>query len=245
MVDYLVWEKVFDEKNNSYKHLKDTAVIIMAGGKGNRLKPFTNILPKPLVPINDKTIIEIIIQHFVDHKCNDFYLTLNYKSKLLKAYFQELEPKYNVSYFDEEIPLGTAGSLKYFKEKIEAPFFVTNCDIIIKSDYYDLMKFHNDQNFDITLVASAKEYTIPYGTVKLDDAGHLTQINEKPKYNFLINAGMYVLNPDILDLIPENKFYHITQLIADAKKNGKKVGIFPIGGDDWIDVGQWAEYKKL
>ena len=89
-----------------------------------------------------------------------------------------------------------------------------------------------------------KEYTIPYGTCELNDIGNLSQINEKPTYDFLINAGMYVLNPEILDYIPKNKFYHITQLISDAKKNGKKIGVFPIHDDDWIDVGQWAEYKK-
>ena len=109
-----------------------------------------------MVPINDKTMIEIIINHFVDYHCNDFYLTLNYKSKLLKAYFEELNPGYNISFFDEKRPLGTAGSLKYFKNKIQKPFFVTNCDIIIKADYHALMDYHLDQGFDITLVASAK-----------------------------------------------------------------------------------------
>jgi dTDP-glucose pyrophosphorylase len=244
VVEFLVWEKVFGDKKKSMKSLSDTSVIIMAGGRGTRLKPFTNIFPKPLVPINDKTIIEIIINYFVDYQCNDFYLTLNYKSKILKAYFEELKPSYNISYFDEKTPLGTAGSLEYFKNKFNAPFFVTNCDIIIKADYHALMKYHINQGFDITLVASAKEYTIPYGTCELDEFGNLLQINEKPTYDFLINAGMYVLNPDILEFIPKNKFYHITQLISDAREHGKKIGVFPIHEDDWIDVGQWAEYKK-
>ena len=94
-------------------------------------------------------------------------------------------------------------------------------------------------------MASAKEYVIPYGTCELNGDGHLSHINEKPKYDFLINTGLYVLNPSVLGLIPENKFCHITHLIEDAKKQGKKVGVFPIDDDAWIDVGQWGEYKKI
>ena len=106
-----------------------------------------------------------------------------------------------------------------------------------------LYEFHQKGGYDITLVASTKEYIIPYGTCELNDDGHLSHINEKPHYDFLINTGLYVLNPDMLKLIPENKFYHITKLIEDAKNQSKKVGVFPIDEDAWIDVGQWAEYR--
>ena len=140
--------------------------------------------------------------------------------------------------------MGTAGSLQYLKGKFDKPFFVTNCDIIIKADYASLYEFHKKNNYDITLVASTKEYIIPYGTCELNGDGHLSHINEKPKFDFLINTGLYVLNPDILQLIPKNKFYHITHLIEDAKNQGKKVGVFPVDDDVWIDIGQWAEYKK-
>jgi dTDP-glucose pyrophosphorylase len=219
-------------------------VVIMAGGKGTRMEPFTKILPKPLVPIHDKPIIEHIIERFTDIGCSDFHLTVNYKAKILKAYFEELQPKYNVSFVDEKEPLGTAGSLQYLKKKFTKPFFVTNCDIIIRADFTSLYEFHLKGNYDISLVASTKEFIIPYGTCKLNCDGHLAHINEKPKFDFLINTGLYILNPDILELIPENKFYHITHLIKDAKNQGKKVGVFPIDEDAWIDVGQWTEYKK-
>ena len=128
--------------------------------------------------------------------------------------------------------------------KFKHPFFVTNCDIIIKSDYASLYEFHQKGGYDVTLVASAKEYVIPYGTCEINSIGCLSHINEKPHYNFLINTGLYVLNPDIIELIPAQKFYHITHLIEDVKNKGKKVGVFPINDDSWIDVGQWAEYKK-
>ena len=173
-----------------------------------------------------------------------FYLMLNYKGRILKAYFEELQPDYGIHFVEEDIPLGTAGSLRFLDGHFSKPFFVTNCDIMIKTDYTSLYKFHEEGGYNITLVASAKDYVIPYGTCTLNDDGHLSHINEKPKYDFLINTGLYVLNPDILNIIPKDKFYHITHLIEDAKNQGKKVGVFPIDDDAWIDIGQWAEYKK-
>ena len=135
---------------------------------------------------------------------------------------EELKPDYSVSFVDEIEPLGTAGSLQYLNGKFDKPFFVTNCDIIIKADYVDLYEFHQKGGYDITLVASAKEYIIPYGTCELNGDGHLSHINEKPKYDFLINTGLYILNPDVLSIIPKDKFYHITHMIEDLKNVEKE-----------------------
>ena len=245
LTGYKVWKDVFGNGNSRMPVKINVPVVIMAGGKGARLEPFTKVLPKPLVPINDKPIIEHIIERFRNFGCINFHITVNYKARILKAYFDESDPDYLVSFVNENEPLGTAGSLKYLEGKFEKPFFVTNCDIIIKANYVNLYKFHQKGGYDVSLVASAKEYIIPYGTCVLNGEGHLSHINEKPHYDFLINTGLYVLNPEILELIPENKFYHITHLIEDAKKQGKKVGVFPIDDDAWIDVGQWAEYKKV
>ncbi|MBT6935989.1 MAG: NTP transferase domain-containing protein [Candidatus Marinimicrobia bacterium] len=244
LIDILLWGKILNNSEKDQKEKLNVPVVIMAGGKGTRMEPFTKVLPKPLVPIHDKPIIEHIIERFIVIGCSDFHLTVNYKGKILKAYFEELQPQYNVSFVDETEPLGTAGSLRFLDGKFENPFFVTNCDIIIKADYTSLYEFHQKGKYDITLVASAKEYIIPYGTCELNGDGNLSHINEKPKYDFLINTGLYVLNPDVLRLIPKDKFYHITHLIEDANNNGKKVGVFPIDDDDWIDIGQWAEYKQ-
>ena len=245
LIDILFWGEILNNGEKIQKEKLNVPVVVMAGGKGTRMEPFTNVLPKPLIPIHDKPIIEHIIERFTDIGCLDFHLTVNYKGKILKAYFEELQPEYDVAFVDEKEPLGTAGSLQYLNGKFDKPFFVTNCDIIIKTDYASLYEFHQKNNYDITLVASAKEYIIPYGTCELNDEGHLSHINEKPKYDFLINTGLYVLNPDVLTFIPKDKFYHITHLIKDAKNQGKKVGIFPIDEDAWIDVGQWAEYQKV
>jgi len=244
ILGYRTWEDVFGNNNQRDKIDSSVPVIIMAGGSGSRLEPFTKVLPKPLVPINDKPIIEHIIQRFCDAGCNEFYLTVNYKARIMKAYFEELSPDYTVSFIDEPKPLGTAGSLKYLSGKFSKPFFVTNCDIIIKADYSELYNYHRENNYDLTLVASTKEYIIPYGTCELDNNGQLSHINEKPKYDFLINTGLYVISPELLDLIPANQFFHITHLIELAKNLGKKIGLFPIADESWIDVGQWAEYQK-
>jgi dTDP-glucose pyrophosphorylase len=243
VVEYVNWLGLRDEIQPKIK-LGNVPVVIMAGGKGTRMEPFTKILPKPLVPIQEKPIIEHIIDRFLDIGCSDFHLTVNYKGKILKAYFEEVQSDYQVHFVDEHQPLGTAGSLRFLDDKFNQPFFVTNCDIIIKTDYSDLYEFHQKGDYDITLVASTKEYIIPYGTCQLNKDGHLDHINEKPTYDFLINVGLYILNPDVLKLIPENKFYHITHLIEDAKNQGKKVGIFPIHDDAWVDVGEWTEYQK-
>jgi dTDP-glucose pyrophosphorylase len=243
VVDYITWSNITG-KTESEALLNDVPVVVMAGGKGTRMQPFTKILPKPLVPVHDKPIIEHIIERFTKIGCHEFYLTVNYKSRILKAYFEELQPEYKISFIDEKEPLGTAGSLRYLDGELRRPFFVTNCDIIIKADFKSIYDFHIENNFDLTLVASTKEYVIPYGTCELNEEGHLSHINEKPKYNFLINTGLYILDPSIFKLIPHNKFYHITHLIEDAKNLGKNVGVFPVNDEAWIDVGQWAEYKK-
>ena len=141
-----------------------------------------------MVPIHEKPIIEHIIERFTNLGCADFHLTVNFKSRILKAYFDELQPHYNVNFVEEHEPLGTAGSLRFLVGKFKHPFFVTNCDIIIKADYSNLYEFHQKGNYFITLVASTEEYIIPYGICKLNKDGHLSHVNEKPQYDFLINT---------------------------------------------------------
>jgi dTDP-glucose pyrophosphorylase len=242
--DILFWEAVFKNQSNRFKLELNVPVVIMAGGKGSRLEPFTKVLPKPLVPIHEKPIIEHIIERFTDVGINHFILSVNYKARILRAYFEELDPSFNVEFVEEQEPLGTAGSLKLLSSRLNEPFMMTNCDIIIKADYAGLYEFHMEGKYDITLVASAKEYVIPYGTCELNKDGHLSHINEKPRYDFLINTGLYVLNPEVIKLIPEKKLFHMTNLIEEAKKLDKKIGVFPIDEDSWIDIGQWSEYQK-
>ena len=241
--DYYSLSKLGKKKTDK-SGLKKVPVVIMAGGLGTRLKPFTDVLPKPLIPINGKPIIEHIIERFIRVGCKNFFITVNHKSKILRAYFEELNLNYNIDFIEEKKPLGTGGSLRLMKGLFDKPFFVTNCDIIIKAEYENTYKFHLNGGYDLTLVASAKEYKIPYGTCELNDNGDLSRINEKPQHDYLINTGLYILNPKVLDLIPKNKFFHITQLIEKIMKKNSKVGVYPVNDNSWIDVGQWNEYKK-
>ncbi len=220
-------------------------VVIMAGGFGTRLEPFTKILPKPLIPIGDKTIIEIVIDNFKQYGVSDFWISLNYKSSIIKSYLLDL-PYDKLNFIEEQEPLGTAGSLYLIKNKIKSDCLVlTNCDIIIDADFYDILNFHKNKKNDITLIASLQSYKIPYGICEIKEDGVLENIVEKPEYNFLISTGIYIINREILKLIPSKKFFHATNLLSKAKSSGFKVGVYPISQNSWRDIGQWDEYKKV
>lgn len=226
------------------KRCLNLPVVIMAGGQGTRLAPFTNVLPKPLIPVGDRTVIEIIIDQFLPYGLDRFHLSVNYKSKILKSFFEELAPSYSVAYLEEKEPRGTAGSLRALYAPTLEPLIVTNCDIVIQADFADLVSFHTDNNYDLTLVASLKDYHIPYGVCELENGGSLARITEKPQYSFLVNTGMYVVRRDRLDLIPEQTRCDMTDFIEQIKKAGGRVGVFPIGENAWVDTGEWAEYRK-
>ncbi|HEY3388546.1 MAG TPA: sugar phosphate nucleotidyltransferase [Prolixibacteraceae bacterium] len=219
-------------------------VVIMAGGKGTRLEPFTHIMPKPLIPIGNKPILEIIINRFAEYGVQKFYLSLNYKANMIKAYFEELPMAKCLNYVIEDLPLGTAGALKKLKDIVDTTFIVSNCDILIKDDYSKIVDFHRAGKYDLTIVASMQHYTIPYGVCYINNGGDLREISEKPEYDYLVNTGMYVLEPGVIDFIPSNKLYHITHLIEDLKKSNRRVGVYPVYEKAWIDIGQWEEYKN-
>jgi len=245
VIEVLVWDNVF--RGGISKRKKEELripVVIMAGGKGTRLDPFTKILPKPLIPIGDKPVIEIIMSKFTDYGIKDFYLTVNHKSRMIKSYFEEMTDKYNIKYIEEEIPLGTAGGLRLLKNKIKGILFVTNCDTIIEGNYAEMVNFFNEKYYDMVLIVSYKNHVIPYGVCEVTNNGELKSIKEKPEQDLLANTGMYILKTKLLDLIPENRIFNATDLIVRAQKHGYKVGVFPINEDAWIDIGQWEEYRK-
>ena len=245
LVDLVLKSDMLDKAENGIRPNKiDASVVIMAGGRGTRMEPFTTILPKPLIPIGNKSMLEVIMEEYARFNVSDFCISVNYKANLIKAYLTDSDLDYNISYIQEDKPLGTAGSLKLLsKEFANKPFFVSNCDIIIRDDYSKIYDFHIKGNYAITMVASLQHHKIPYGVCEIENEGDLVTIKEKPEYNFLVNTGMYIINPEVLDDIPENEFFHITHLMDKIKKLGKKVGVFPVSEKSWIDVGQWAEYK--
>ena len=174
----------------------------------------------------------------------DFYISINHKGKMIKAYLEDHEGDYFFRYISENKFLGTAGALKYLDGKLDSPFFVSNCDIIIKDDYTKIYDFHKKGGYALTLVASMQHHTIPYGVCEIENGGDLKSIIEKPQYDFLVNTGMYVLDPEVLGYIPENEFFHITHLMEKLKKEGLKIGVYPVSEKSYIDVGQWNEYKN-
>lgn len=246
LLNIYFWEDLFGKNEKIPVKQFNFPVVIMAGGIGTRLKPLTNILPKPLIPIGEKTIIEQIMDKFCETGCNTFYLSVNYKAEMIKYYFSTL-PKntYHISYLQEEKPLGTAGSLHLLKGKIDTTFFVTNCDILIDQDISDIYDYHKASKNEITIVCALKSFSIPYGILETSDNGLLQSITEKPELTFKINTGFYILEPHLLDEIPENEFYHITTLIDKLMKKNRKVGVFPVSEKSWKDIGDWSEYQKL
>ncbi|MBD3796815.1 MAG: nucleotidyltransferase family protein [Campylobacterales bacterium] len=244
LVDIYFWDDVFPEERKINKFPSDIPVVIMAGGKGTRLKPITNVIPKPLVPIGDKPIMEIIIDSFHKLGSNTFYASVNYKADMIKYYFDSIEHSYHIDYFIEDRPLGTAGSMYLLKDKIHSTFFVSNCDIVIDQDYREIYDFHKKNNYDISMIAAVKHYSIPYGTIETGENGEMISMKEKPELNFKINTGMYLLEPHVLQFIPDNEFLHITDLIEKVKENGGKIGVFPVSEKAWMDIGQWAEYQQ-
>lgn len=245
LVDVYFWEDEFAESIVVDDSKLNIPVVIMAGGFGSRLKPLTNIIPKPLVPIGEKPIVEIIIDRFNKIGVNEFHLSVNYKHEMIRYYFDHLPEKtYSVNYFMEDKPLGTAGSIYLIKDILKSTFFVSNCDILIDQDYRDIYKYHVESRNEITLVGSLKHYKIPYGTLETGEGGQLLSMREKPEITYMINSGMYVLEPSVLKDIPDNTFFHITELIEKVKARGGKVGVFPVSEKSWFDIGEWNEYQQ-
>lgn len=245
LVEVVFWADIIKEHFVNCLESFNLPVVIMAGGLGTRMKPLTNVLPKPLIPINEKTIIEDIMDRFVACGSNRFFLSVNYKADFIRSYFTQIDnPHYRIDYFQEDKPLGTAGSLALLKGKISSTFFVSNCDIIIEDDYSQILKYHRDNNNEITLVTAIKSLSIPYGVVITTDNGLMQSISEKPEVNLKINTGMYILEPHLLEEIPCDKVFHITHLIKKVINRGGRVGCFPINDGAWTDIGNWEEYLK-
>jgi dTDP-glucose pyrophosphorylase len=232
------WEDVFLDKKTHPVDKFDLPVIIMAGGFGTRLKPLTQVLPKPLIPIGDKTMLEEIFERFGKHGCNQFYISVNYKAELIEFYLENEKLPYQLTFVREEKPLGTAGCLSLLKGKLNQTFFVNNCDILINEDYSEILAFHYRNNNEITIIAALKHYPIPYGTIETGNNGQLLELREKPELTFKINSGMYILEPHVINEIPENEFFHITQLIELVKKRKGRIGVFPVSEKSWKDIGE-------
>lgn len=234
-----------DDKIEQKKEKLNIPVVIMAGGKGTRLYPYTEILPKPLMPIGDQTITEHIMDSFEEYGCSEFTMIVNYKKHFIKSYFDDNENDRGVSFIEEEAFLGTGGGLSLLKDKLDKTFFLTNCDILVQEDYASILKYHRDHQNMVTMVCAEKNMVIPYGTVEMSEMGEVTAIKEKPELSFHTNTGLYVLEPEFIDMIPDQTFIHITDLIQQCIRKGCRIGAYIIGEDRWLDMGQLEELEKM
>lgn len=234
-----------EEEKEKEQALSEVPVVIMAGGKGTRLYPYTKILPKPLIPIGDVPIMERIINRFCDYGVDNYYFTVNYKKGMIKSYFSELNPAYSIKYVEENKPLGTGGSLKLIEDKFEKPFIVTNCDILIDADYKSIYQHHMESGNKMTVVSALKNIEVPYGVLHTKEDGIISSIEEKPRLSYFVNTGMYILNPDLLERIPEDTFYHMTDLVEELMKSGEQVGMYPISEEAFLDMGEFEEMRRM
>ncbi|MBQ2921676.1 MAG: nucleotidyltransferase family protein [Tyzzerella sp.] len=236
-------EKDFASINS--RALENVPVIIMAGGKGTRLYPYTKILPKPLIPIGDIPILERIINRFYEYGVSQYYMTVNYKKGMIKSYFAELNPRYSIEYVEEDKPLGTAGSIQLIGKEFETPVIVMNCDTLIEADYEDIYEYHKKSGNAMTIVSALKNLEVPYGVLKTGENGVITAFEEKPKLSYLVNTGMYVVDGAMLNKIPKDKFFHMTHLAEKLMREGLQVGMYPISEESFLDMGEFEEMRRM
>lgn len=241
----LFWEELFENGEKIPKQAIDLPVVIMAGGIGSRLRPLTNVLPKALIPIGEKSIIEQIMDSFLDFGCKEFYLSIKHKAEMIKYYFYGLKEHYGSVHFVEEADFcGTAGSIALLKGIIKETFFVSNCDILVDQDYAEILDYHRSQKNELTIVAAMLNMRVPYGVLNTKSNGQLLSISEKPELYYKINTGLYILEPSVFESIPEGKVFHITDLIEALIGQNCKVGVFPVSENSWTDMGNWDEFLK-
>ncbi|NBJ97517.1 nucleotidyltransferase [bacterium 1xD8-48] len=223
----------------------DIPVVMMAGGLGARLSPYTNILPKPLIPIGDYPIAEHIIKRFCTYGCRRFYMIVNYKRNMIKAYFDELEKDYLLKFVVEEKPLGTGGGISLLKGQIQGTFILTNCDILIDDDLTKAYRQHKESGNLITMICSLKNFAVPYGIVQIGENGTIKSMQEKPQMSFFTNTGCYFVESEVVECLGYNEAIDFPTIIENFMKEGKRVGVYPIREGAWLDMGQLDELDKM
>ena len=220
-------------------------VVINAGGRGTRLDPFTRVLPKPLIPVGDLPIIEHIMKEYQSYNCNEFHIIVNYKRTLMKAYFADNENNYNISWYDENKPLGTGGGLSLLRGRFKDTFFFANCDALLTANYESMVKFHKENRNIITMICAYKNINIPYGVVKMGINGAIEDMKEKPLMSFLTNTGIYIVEPEVIEDIEDGVSIGFPDIVEMERCKGKRVAVFPVSENDWMDMGQIPELEKM
>jgi dTDP-glucose pyrophosphorylase len=239
----LVGLVTIDDLIKSGSRARDNWVVLMAGGLGTRLRPLTEECPKPLLKIGNRPILETILLNFKEHGFRRFYLTVNYMADMIKEYFGN-GSKWGVEirYIQENIRMGTAGALSLLPEKPESAVFVMNGDLLTNVNFGSMLDFHLEHEAYATMCVREYDYQVPYGVVNVDQH-HLKSIVEKPLQHFFVNAGIYILNPNALDYIPENSFFDMPELFERLVRENAETIVFPIR-EYWLDIGRMEDYDR-
>jgi len=233
------------KRKKKHRHTIDIPVVINAGGRGTRLEPYTKVLPKPLIPVGDLPIIEHIMKEYQSYGCEDFHIIVNYKRELLKSYFSDSENHYSIMWYNETEPLGTGGGLSLLRGKINSTFFFANCDVLLTANYNSMLKFHKENGNVITMVCAYKSFVVPYGVVEMGVNGEIQNMKEKPHMSFLINTGIYIVEPEVIDDMEDGVAVDFPDIVSMEKAKGKRVAVFPVSENDWMDMGQLPELEKM
>ena len=237
----LIGIKMLDKANLLFD--RDNPIVIMAGGLGSRLYPLTKDLPKPMIEISGKPILEIIINKFANEGFKNIFLCVNYKSEIIKDYFKDgANFRVNISYIEEDKRLGTAGALSLINQKFDAPIIVTNGDILSKINFSQFVNHHIRQKAKASVAVREYSYEVPFGVIENED-GFIKNISEKPSQHFFVNAGIYVLQPELIKMIPKDEFYDMPSLINRLVKENEQVASYLIR-EYWLDIGRNSELEK-
>lgn len=223
----------------------DLPVVIMAGGIGSRLYPYTKILPKALIPIGEIPILEHIIQRFYSYGAEHFYLIVNHKKNMIKAYFNDLTKEYQVHYREEETPLGTGGGLSLLKGRISSTFLLSNCDILVEADYEAIYRFHKSNEALITMVCAEQKIRIPYGVVHSNEKKEVQFMEEKPIFPVMTNTGFYVVEPKVIEELEDGEAVNFTEIIEKYRRKGEKIMAYHIDENQWWDMGQIDGMERM
>lgn len=222
---------------------KENWVLILAGGLGMRLRPLTEHTPKPLLKVGDRAVLEVLIEQVASYGFRNFLVAVNYQAERVEQHLGTGGGLgVNIRYLREPLPLGTVGAVGLAQAELTRPFLVVNGDLLTKVNFEHLLDFHQLQKFDITVGVKEYEVRIPYGVVTLSD-GQVYALDEKPRETYLVNAGIYALDPSVVALIPEARPYDMTDLIQAALSANRRVGCFPIH-EYWLDIGAPKDYEQ-
>lgn len=225
------------------KQTKTTPVVLMAGGLGTRLGELTKSTPKPMLPVGNKPILETIIENFATYGYVNFIISVNYLSNIIEEYFGDGKKfGVNITYIHENQRMGTAGALTFMRHLLKEPFFVMNADLLTNINFEHFHNFHLSQKTIATMGVRNYDFQIPYGVVNINN-GEIISISEKPKYNFSVSAGIYMLSPEALNFIPDEQFFDMPSLFELIIASGQTPVSFPIH-DYWLDVGRLNDYEQ-